>query len=479
MPASVPGTVSRFAPSPTGFLHIGGARTALFNHYFALSSGGEMRLRIEDTDLKRSTDEAKQAILDGLEWLGVPHAGEITYQSERADRHREVAEQLVASGAAYRCYMSDDFEAQYKAMARADDRGFRSHHRDGRKSDTARDDDSFVVRFRVPDGSTTIADAVQGEVTWDNAQFDDLVLLRRDGSPTYMLAVVADDHDMGVTHVLRGDDHLINAGRQQLIYEALGWEVPTWAHVPLIHGPDGKKLSKRHGALGVEGYREMGYLPSALRNYLVRLGWAHGDDEIFFDDASIAKVFSLDGLNSAPARLDFDKLDYVNQQHIEHLPADELLAHAAPFLEAERGQALSQTELARIREALPTLRPRAKTLIELARVAGYLFDVEPITLAGKWAKPLRREGAGDLVSELTSRLQSLEGAQWTSPSLHAVLQDFVTEREIGFGQVGGPVRAALTRGLPSPDLSDVMAFLGQTETLARLDDAMRALNATE
>ena len=460
--------VTRFAPSPTGFLHIGGARTALFNKLFAQAHGGTFRLRVEDTDVARSTDAAKQAILDGMAWLGLSHDGDIVFQSDRAERHVEVAHALVEAGAAYRDYLSTE---ETEALKDGAEGGFRSPHRD---ADEAREGE-YSVRFRVPKGSTTIRDAVAGEVTWDNAQFDDLVLLRRDGTPTYMLAVVADDHDMGVTHVIRGDDHLINAGRQQLIYEALGWDVPEWAHIPLIHGPDGKKLSKRHGALGVEAYRDMGYLPSGLRNYLLRLGWAHGDREIFLSDAEVAEMFTLDGINNSPARLDFDKMDYVNGQHIEAVEADALMDAAAPFLREERGQDLTEHELARIRAALPTLRPRAKTLKAFARVASYLFDTDAIVLEGKWAKPLRREGAKALVASLTSRLERVESAEWNSPSLHALLSDFVSETGIGFGQVGAPVRAALTRGLPSPDLSDVLAFLGQQETLARLHDALETM----
>jgi len=456
--------VTRFAPSPTGFLHIGGARTALFNALYAKATGGEFRLRIEDTDLARSTDAAKQAILDGMAWLGLAHDGDIVFQSQRADRHVEVAHALIDAGAAYKDYLSDEDTAAIKDESEG---GFRSPHRD-----TSSGDGDYSIRFRVPDGTTTIGDAVAGEITWDNAQFDDLVLLRRDGTPTYMLAVVADDHDMGVTDVIRGDDHLINAGRQQLLYQALGWDVPNWAHLPLIHGPDGKKLSKRHGALGVEAYRDMGYLPGGLRNYLLRLGWAHGDREIFLDEVELAGFFTLDGINNSPARLDFDKMDFVNGQHIEAVDADALMEAAMPFLEAERGQALTEAETARIRLAMPTIRPRAKTLKEFARVASYVFDVEPIVLEGKWAKPLRREGARALVSALTSQLERVEDAQWTSPFLHALLSDFVGAHDIGFGQIGAPVRAALTRGLPSPDLSDVLAILGRGETVARLNDAI-------
>ena len=463
--------VTRFAPSPTGYLHIGGARTALFNHYFALANGGEMRLRIEDTDRERSTEDAKRAILEGLDWLGVKHDGDVVYQSERDARHREVAEALLETGAAYRCDLDADEEQRLKAEAREAGVAYRSPNREASRSKGA-------IRLRIPDGKTTITDSVQGEITWDNAQIEDFVLLRADGTPTYMLAVVADDHDMGVTHVIRGDDHLSNAPKQQLIYEAMGWDVPVWAHVPLIHGPDGKKLSKRHGALGVEAYRDMGYMSSAMRNYLIRLGWAHGDDEIFFDDAAVAKVFSLDGLNSAPARLDFDKMDHVSLQHIEHAEAGDLIDQALPFLEEVRGEALSEAELARVRLALPTLRPRAKTLKELAVVSAYLFPVPPISLEGKAGKPFRRDGVAELMGDLTGELEQVESANWTSPALQSLLSGFVEARGIGFGQVGAPVRAALTRGLPSPDLSDVMEFLGRDETLARLHDALNTMKET-
>ena len=478
MPGLKPQTVTRFAPSPTGFLHIGGARTALFNHYLALATGGEMRLRIEDTDRERSTDAAKQAILDGLAWLGVEHTGEVVFQSERAERHAEVARELFERGAAYYDTATDAEVEAARESAKAQGQAYRSPHRD--RSEAA---DGAPLRFRVPesamDGAVVLEDGVAGRVEWAGDAVEDFVLLRADGTPTYMLAVVVDDHDMGVTHVVRGDDHLNNTPKQQLIYQALGWDVPKFAHVPLIHGPDGKKLSKRHGALGVEAYRDMGYLSAAMRNYLVRLGWAHGDQEVFFTDGDIADVFGLEGLNNSPARLDFDKMDYVNQQHIEHTDADVLLGAAEPFLREAKGGALSDTEQARIREALPTLRPRAKTLVEFARVAGYLFDVEPLEgLAGKWAKPLRRDGAGATLRDLTAALEGLSEGEWTSPSLQSALERFVESSGQSFGQVGGPARAALTRGLPSPDLADVMRLLGRDETLARLRDAATKTDET-
>ncbi|MGB3457233.1 MAG: glutamate--tRNA ligase [Litorimonas sp.] len=457
---------TRFAPSPTGFLHIGGARTALFNRYFADHHGGAMHLRIEDTDKARSTEDATQAILDGLAWLGIEHDAETVFQSRNQTSHVAAAEAMLESGAAYRCYLSDAEADRIRAEAREAGTTFRSPYRDGRDGEG-----KHVVRFKVPDGHTIIQDHVQGEIRWDNSVFDDLVLLRADGSPTYMLAVVVDDHEMGITHVVRGDDHLINAGRQTQLYQAMGWNVPDWAHVPLIHGPDGKKLSKRHGALGVEAYRDMGYLPSGLRNYLVKLGWADGDREIFLSDSEIADAFDLDGINSAPARLDFDKMDFINAQHIAETDSEALLDSAMPFLEAKAGDTLSPGVMTRIRTALPSLRPRSKTLVELADNAAYLFDARPLEITGKTAKGLRRDGTTALVSALTSRLETLEGAAWTPDRLQSVLSDFIADQEIGFGKIGAPVRAALTAGSPSPDLHEVLAFLGREETLARINDA--------
>lgn len=457
---------TRFAPSPTGFLHIGGARTALFNRYFADHHGGVMLLRIEDTDRARSTPEATEAILDGLAWLGVNHDEDVVYQSRNVDAHVAAAQALISSGHAYKCYASDEEVLTLKAEAREAGKAFRSPYRDG-----ATGDGGHVIRFRVPDGETGIQDHVQGEVVWNNNSFDDLILLRADGTPTYMLAVVVDDHDMGITHVIRGDDHLINAGRQQQLYEALGWDVPEWAHVPLIYGPDGKKLSKRHGALGVEAYRDMGYLPSGMRNYLVKLGWAHEDREIFFKDSDISEVFSLGGINSAPARLDFDKMDHINAQHIAEISDDALMKVSMPFLKAAKPE-ITEIEINRVHKALPTLRPRAKTLIDLADSAAYLFASRPLTIEGKTAKPLRRDGTKPLVDALTTRLEALEDAAWTAETLHALLTDFVADKEIGFGKIGAPVRAALTAGSPSPDLHDVLAILGRDEVLARINDAM-------
>jgi glutamyl-tRNA synthetase len=394
--------VTRFAPSPTGYLHIGGARTALFNWYFAKKMGGTFRLRVEDTDRARSTDDATAAILKGMSWLGLKADDEIIYQSQNAEAHVAAANALLEKGLAYKCYQTPDKVEALKTDAREQNRAFRSPCRD-------KDEDQdlpYAVRFRVPEGETTIHDHVQGDVTWQNENFDDLVLLRADGTPTYMLAVVVDDHDMGVTHVIRGDDHLINAGRQTQLYNALGWDVPEWAHVPLIHGPDGKKLSKRHGALGVHAYEGLGYLPAGLRNYLMKLGWSHGDTEVFLDEDELTQAFSLGGINSSPARLDFDKMGFINAQHMAATDEATLLSAALPFLEKTNEGPLSDAVKTRILTGMGSLSSRSKTLIELADQARYLMDIRPIEITGKAAKPLKREGAIDLLGALTQALKS-------------------------------------------------------------------------
>lgn len=459
--------VTRFAPSPTGFLHIGGARTALFNWLFSQHHGGTFRLRVEDTDRERSTDEATQAILDGMSWLGLSHDDEIVYQSRNADRHAQIANTLLESGAAYKCYATPEELDVLREQARESSVALRSPYRDT----TDAKDLPFTVRFRVPEGQTTITDHVQGEITWENAQFDDLVLLRADGTPTYMLAVVVDDHDMGVTHVIRGDDHLINAGRQSLIYQALGWDIPEFAHVPLIHGPDGKKLSKRHGALGVEAYRDMGYLPTGLRNYLLKLGWSNGDQELFFEDDAV-KAFSLEGINNAPARLDFDKMGYINAQHLAREDGDSLLAQASIFLEAVNGGPLDDVKQTRVKQAIPTLKPRAQTLEDFATQARYLLLERPLEITGKARKSLKNDAVSH-IEALTLELKALDPSQWTAELLQALLTDYAKRHDIGFGKIGQPLRAALTAGAPSPDLSWVLALLGKDETLARLDDVVK------
>ena len=459
--------VTRFAPSPTGFLHIGGARTALYSYYFAKHHGGTFRLRVEDTDKKRSTPEATQAILDGMDWLGIQHDGDIVYQSKNEGRHRDVAEALIASGHAYHCYLSAEQQAAERQASRDEGRAFRSPYRDEM---SAPEDTPFVVRFRVPDGETFIEDAVLGRVKWQNKDFDDLILLRADGSPVYMLAVVVDDHDMGVTHVIRGDDHLVNGGRQKQIYQALGWDVPVFAHIPLIFGPDGKKLSKRHGALGVDAYEGMGYIPAGLRNYLTRLGWGHGDMEVFTDEELI-KVFTLGGINKSPSQLDFDKMAYINGQHMSKTDTKTLFAYARPFFEEQNGGELSESQVNSLENALPSLVGRAKTLIALAEQTHFLTRKRPIPLTGKAKKPLKPESEHRL-RDLQNRLSSLEHSDWSTESIGNQLNLYVQEQDIGFGKIGPALRACLTGGSPSPDLALVLDLLGKNETLARIQDCL-------
>lgn len=459
--------VTRFAPSPTGFLHIGGARTALFSYYFARRHGGQFLLRVEDTDKKRSTDEATQAILDGMAWLGLEHDGDIVYQSKNADNHRAAAEDLIESGHAYLCYLTpEEIEAE-RDLSRAEGRAFRSKWRN---SGTPPKDTPFVVRFKVPDGKTTINDQVQGEVTWDNKDFDDLILLRADGSPVYMLAVVVDDHDMGVTHIIRGDDHFINAGRQSLIYQALGWDVPDFTHVPLIFGPDGKKLSKRHGALGVDAYADMGYLPAGMRNYLTRLGWSHGDMEVF-DDTEVTKIFELSDINKAPARLDFDKMAFINGEHMQLSHVDTLLSYGEKFFADKNEGDLNEVQMARLTNALPHITSRAKTLIELADQAYFITRERPITITGKAKKPLKPDTESRL-RDLHSLLGQVKQGQWTASNILEHLNQYIAEQDIGFGKIGAPLRACLTGGAPSPDLTLVLELLGQNEALGRISDCL-------
>ncbi|WP_233205276.1 glutamate--tRNA ligase [Alkalicaulis satelles] len=458
--------ITRFAPSPTGYLHIGGARTALFNALFARRHGGQFRLRIEDTDRARSTDDAVQAILDGMGWLGLDWDGETVSQHARADRHREIVNQLMARGAAFRCWCTPEEVEALRAEAFAQGRALRSPWRERDPSEGP--DAPYVVRFRAPDRDTAITDAVQGEVRWAAKEFDDLVLLRSDGAPTYNLAVVADDHDMGVTHIIRGDDHLTNAGRQQQIYDALGWQSPVFAHIPLIHGPDGKKLSKRHGALGVEAYRDMGYLPEGLRNYLLRLGWSKGDQELFTDE-EMAAAFDLEGLNKAPARLDFDKMASVNAFHMKRADSARLTDLLWARLETKPGLRLDDTGRAWVAAAMDMLKERASTLAELEDQVYFMLRLRPLAIEGKAAKALDEEALARL-----ARLRSaLDGAKdWSEPALGAQLKAFAEAEGVGFGKVGPPLRAALTAGAPAPDMGFVLAVLGREEVLARLDDVI-------
>ncbi len=465
--------VTRFAPSPTGFLHIGGARTALFNWLYARRFGGTFLLRIEDTDRERSTQAAVDAILDGLSWLGLHWDGEAMSQFGRAWRHREVVVQMLASGAAYRCYASPEELEEMRETARAEGRPMRyaGRWRD-RDPSAAPPGVAPVIRLRArQEGETVVDDKVQGKVVFANKDLDDLVLLRSDGNPTYMLAVVVDDHDMGVTHVIRGDDHLTHAARQTQIYQALGWDVPVWAHIPLIHGPDGAKLSKRHGALGVDAYRAMGYLPAALRNYLVRLGWSQGDKE-FFSTEEIIAAFDLPAIGRSPSRFDFAKLENMNGHVMRACSDDELyraLIGALPYLPGgpEVEARLDESKRAQLRAAIPGLKERAKTLVELLDGAAFLFATRPLPMDEKAADILAKGGRAHLAA-LSPRLSA--ASDWSGPALEAVVRGYAEEAGAKLGSVAQPLRAALTGRSASPGIFDVLTVLGREESLARIGD---------
>jgi glutamyl-tRNA synthetase len=465
--------VTRFAPSPTGFLHIGGARTALFNWLYARGRGGTMLLRIEDTDRERSTDAAIEAIIDGLTWLGVEWDGDPIHQFPRAARHREVAEQLLAAGRAYHCYAS---QQELEEMREAARREGRSRLYDGRWRD--RDPSEAppgvkpVIRLKAPTtGETAIDDQILGRVAWQNEDLDDLVLLRSDGTPTYMLAVVVDDHDMGITHIIRGNEHLTNAARQKHIYDALGWTVPAMAHIPLIHGPDGAKLSKRHGALGVDAYRAMGYLPAAVRNYLVRLGWSHGDQEIFSTEEMVA-AFDLDAVGRSPARFDFAKLESLNGHYMRTssdgdlvLAIENVLPHIADGREI--AAKLTPALKAKLLAAMPGLKERAKTVVELIESARYIWTDRPLALDDK-AKALLTDDARALLGELVQELEPVE--PWTAETTETVVRRIAEARGAKLGAIAQPLRAALTGRTTSPGIFDVLAVLGKAESLNRLRD---------
>ncbi|MHA3913350.1 glutamate--tRNA ligase [Halovulum sp. GXIMD14793] len=458
--------VTRFAPSPTGFLHIGGARTALFNWLFARHHKGQFLLRIEDTDRERSTPEATEAIYEGLRWLGLDWDGDAFSQFDRADRHREIAEAMVAAGTAYRCYSTKEEIDAFREQARAEKRPplFPSPWRDG---GTPPDGAPYVIRLKAPqDGETVVEDAVQSRVAWGNDQLDDLVLLRSDGTPTYMLAVVVDDHDMGVTHAIRGDDHLTNAARQTLIYQANGWNPPVFAHIPLIHGPDGAKLSKRHGALGVEAYRDMGYPAAAMRNYLARLGWSHGDDEFFTTDQAI-EWFGLDAVGKSPARFDFKKLENLSGQHIRATEDDALIQELQNFAATQKLPDWGAEKAVLLRQAMPGMKERVKTYPELLDMAGFILNDRPFQPDEKALNQLTVE-AREMLSRLTSRLRD---ASWTQANLEDLLKDFAEAEDLKLGKVAQPLRAALTGRTISPSVFDVMVILGQKESLLRLEDA--------
>ena len=490
--------VTRFAPSPTGYLHIGGARTALFNWLYARRMGGQYLLRIEDTDRARSTPEAIEAIIDGLTWLDLRHDGEITHQFARAARHREAAEAMVARGTAFRCYVTpealearrqqaDASRAELRDLAKAkgvqaddgsdaeiaakraevDDltRAFRSPYRDGAGPPSP--GAPYVVRLRAPDeGDILNADLIQGEVRVKARDIDDLVLLRADGTPTYMLSVVVDDHDMGVTHVIRGDDHLTNAARQIPIFQAMGWTLPKFAHVPLIHGEDGKKLSKRHGAQAVHEWRDMGYLPEAMNAYLMRLGWSPGHDDILAKEEAVP-VFDIAQVGKAPSRLDFKKLDSVNAHFLAIADDERVTGLLIEHLEAKNGAPLSEADSIALGRAIPVLKTRAKTIPDLAEQARFVLAKRPLVLDDA-AKSLMKDDFRQRLKRLEQKLAA--EPHWEHAALAAALKAFAADEGVGLGQIGPGLRAALTGGTPAPDLGQALELLGRDEALARIAD---------
>jgi glutamyl-tRNA synthetase len=455
--------VTRIAPSPTGSMHIGTARTALFNWLYARHTGGKYLLRVEDTDRERSTEASVQVIFDGLNWLGLEADEPPVFQFPRADRHRAAVETMLERGGAYRCYMTTEELDREREAARAEGRVIRSPWRD--RTDGEGD---FVVRLKSPlVGETLIDDQVKGEVRFQNSTLDDLVLLRTDGNPTYNLAVVVDDHDMGVTHVIRGDDHLNNAARQTLIYQALGWDTPVWAHLPLIHGPDGAKLSKRHGAQAVSEFADMGYLPEAMRNYLAKLGWGHGDDEIFSDEQAIA-WFDVKDVVAAPARLDWAKLNHLNNHYIRQAEPARLAGLVAQIHET-RGISMRDGDLVILERAIPLVRDGAKTLLELADATLFVLKARPLVLPEK--------ALGQLTDEVRERLLRLtemlnKSNAWDVSSLETAIRAFAESEGVGIGKFGPALRAVLSGGAAAPDLAGALVALGREESLGRLNDAL-------
>ena len=460
--------VTRFAPSPTGYLHIGGGRTALFNWLYARGRGGKFLLRIEDTDRERSTPEATAAILRGLTWLGLDWDGEVVSQFARKDRHAEVAHEMLARGTAYKCFSTQEEIAAFRAAKEAEGASYAVFVSPWRDADPATFPDApYAIRMKAPRaGETVIDDQVQGRVVIQNATLDDMIVLRSDGVPTYMLAVVVDDHDMGVTHVIRGDDHLNNAARQQMVYDAMGWEVPVWAHIPLIHGPDGKKLSKRHGATGVEEYQAMGYPAAGMRNYLTRLGWAHGAAEIF-TSAEAMRMFDLSGIGRAPARLDFRKLENTCGHHMAMAEDAALLHELEAYLAAAGRPALTDGQRVSMAKALPFLKKSAKTFPELLDKASFLMVSRPVVQDEKATEALDTVSRGILKS-LTPRLRD---ASWTKETLEPILTETAAEHGIGFGKLAAPLRAAIAGRTVTPSVYDMMLVIGREETVARLSDA--------
>ncbi|AGF74438.1 glutamyl-tRNA synthetase [Bartonella australis AUST/NH1] len=465
--------VTRFAPSPTGFLHIGSARTALFNWLYAKHNGGKMLLRIEDTDRERSTDAAVKAIIDGLHWMGLSYDGDPISQFERAGRHRQVAEQLVKDGKAYYCYASPEELAEMRENARAEGRPPRY---DGRWRDRdiseAPKGVKPVVRIKAPqNGETVLHDRVQGDIRFPNKDLDDFIILRSDGTPTYMHAVVVDDHDMGITHIIRGDDHLTNAARQTIIFNAMGWDIPIMAHIPLIHGESGAKLSKRRGALGVDAYRTMGYLPAAMRNYLVRLGWSHGDDELISLEDMIS-WFDIDDINKGAARFDIKKLDAINGHYIRTCDTQNLFDAALGILPDIEGgldilEKLNEQRRAQFLAAIPNLKERSKTLLELIDGASFIFTQRPLTLEEK-AKTLLDESGQLTLKGVYHALKACPN--WDATTLDEVLRHYAQEKELKFGAIAQPLRAALTGRTTSPGVFDILVLLGRDESLNRIND---------
>lgn len=460
--------VTRFAPSPTGYLHIGGARTALFNYLFARHHGGKFLLRVEDTDRARSTEAAIDAIFDGLSWLGLAGDEEPVFQFERAARHAEVANAMLASGHAYKCFATQEELTALREQQRAAKQPMRYDGRWRDRDASEGGDAPYVIRLKAPrEGESVIEDAVQGRVVVQNAELDDMILLRSDGTPTYMLAVVVDDHDMGVTHVIRGDDHLNNAFRQLCIIRAMGWPEPVYAHIPLIHGQDGAKLSKRHGAMGVDAYRdELGMLPEAVNNYLLRLGWGHGDDEIISREQAV-EWFDLAGVGRSPSRFDLKKLENLNGHYIREADDNRLADLVAARMEPESDETLAQARLSKLAAIMPALKPRAKTLIELTDGAAFLFVNRPIPIDEAAAK-LLDDPARSLLATVVDRLEVL--SDWTVEAIEGVVRAVAEEASLGLGKVAQPLRAALTGRTTSPGIFDVLLHLGRDETLGRLKD---------
>lgn len=459
--------ITRFAPSPTGYLHIGGARTALFNWLYAKANNGKFLLRIEDTDRERSTPEATTALLKGLEWLGLDYDGNVYSQFERANRHRIVALEMVKSGHAYKCFSTIDEINAYRDQAAKDKNPlpFQSPWRDADPESFP--DAPFVIRLKSPkNGGIVIKDKVQKKVSWAASSFDDLIMLRSDNSPTYMLAVVVDDHDMGVTHIIRGDDHLINAARQSLIYDAMNWKTPDFAHIPLIHGEDGKKLSKRHGATGIHEYAALGYMPEAIRNYLCRLGWSHGNDELF-STADAISWFDFSGIGKSPSRLDFKKLNNVSAHHIK-TSSDEMVSNDLFAYAKEIGIEIAENKKSKITKSISLVRDKSKTLCDVLDKCHFILTALPIDFDEKSLINLNSVSIG-ILKQLTPLLSD---ATWTSEYLEALAREFAESHEIGLGKIGMPLKAALSGKINSPSAFGMMEILGREESLARINSAI-------